>query len=255
MGSDSAFPENVNGLLLDLSGVLYEDDSVLPGAAETVAAARDRGLVLRFVTNTATKPATAILDRLDRLGIRAQPDELFTAPRAARAWLEAENRRPFCLIHEALRGEFADLDQSEPDAVLLGDARDDLSYANLNEAFRLCQAGAPLIGIGMNRYFKGSDGLMLDAGPFIRAVAWAADTEPVIMGKPGKAFFDQVVASTGLQPDACLMVGDDREGDVIGAHDAGLQACLVRTGKFQAGDEADLPGGVGVIDGIGSLFT
>lgn len=255
MGRVWLLPDNVKGLLLDLSGVLYEDDMVLPGAVDTVTAARERGLVLRFVTNTATKPAAAILKRLERLGIPVEADELFTAPKAARAWLETKGRRPYCLVHEALKAEFADLKQDKPDAVLLGDARDDLTYANLNRAFRLCQAGAPLVGIGMNRYFKGADGLMLDAGPFIRAVAWAADAEPVIMGKPGKAFFDQVVASTGLDPDACLMVGDDREGDVIGAHQAGLHACLVRTGKFQAGDDDDLPDGVGVIDGIDSLFS
>ena len=33
------------------------------------------------------------------------------------------------------------------------------------------------------------------------------------------------------------MVGDDIFGDVEGALNAGLQACLVKTGKYQPGDE------------------
>ena len=36
------------------------------------------------------------------------------------------------------------------------------------------------------------------------------------------------------------MVGDDVEADVQGALDAGLQACLVRTGKYRPGDEQRL---------------
>ena len=52
--------------------------------------------------------------------------------------------------------------------MLLGDARQDLNYDNLNAAFRLCKSGAPLIGIGMNKYFKDDEGLKLDAGGFIR---------------------------------------------------------------------------------------
>ena len=106
----------------------------------------------------------------------------------------------------------------------------------------------------MNRYFKDEDGLKLDAGPFIRAIEWAADTEAIIMGKPSPAFFEQVVASTPFSANDCLMIGDDVEADVNGAIQAGLQGCLVRTGKFQADDENRLAKGAMVIDSIADLF-
>ncbi|MAR91707.1 MAG: TIGR01458 family HAD-type hydrolase [Pseudomonadales bacterium] len=231
----------VNALLLDLSGVVYEGDQVIGGAREVIAEARARGLVLRFVTNTATRSGAAIESGLHRMGIELKPGELITAPMAAHAYIKQQGLRPYCLLHPNLQPEFADLPRQNPDCVVLGDARDDLNYANLNRAFRLCQKGAPLIGIGMNRYFKDSDGLKLDAGPFIRALAWAAEVEPVIMGKPSADFFHQVVASTGVPAQACLMVGDDVAADVAGAVAAGLQGCLVQTGKYQPGDEGRLP--------------
>ncbi|WP_372868551.1 HAD hydrolase-like protein [Pseudomonas sp.] len=37
-------------------------------------------------------------------------------------------------------------------------------------------------------------------------------------------------------------MGDDVESDVLGAQKAGLQACLVQTGKYRAGDESKAPG-------------
>ena len=110
-----------------------------------------------------------------------------------------------------------------------------------------------VITIGMNKYFKEEQGLMLDAGPFIRAIEWAADTSAIIMGKPSAAFFAEVVASTPFAAAECLMVGDDLSGDVEGAINAGLQALLVRTGKFQAADEQHLPAGADVIDSIAEL--
>ena len=247
-------PLTYAALLLDLSGVLYEGTKAIAGATQAVAQARKLGLTLRFVTNTASKPAAAIMADLEQMQIDIRDGELFTAPMAAKAYLQQKKLRPYCLIHEAIKAEFAELDQREPNCVLLGDARDDLTYANLNRAFVLCKQGAPLIGIGMNKYFKDDDGLKLDAGAFIRGIEWAAGTQAIIMGKPSRPFFEQVVASAGIAAGRCLMVGDDVVGDVVGAIDAGIQGCLVKTGKYIAGDEVQLPPAARLIGSIAELF-
>ena len=240
-------------LLLDLSGVLFDGRRPIDGALDFMRRARQCGVPLRFVTNTATKPAAAIAGEMRQMGLEVAQDELFTAPRAAHDYVVARGLRPFCLVHPAIRAEFDDVPQSDPDCVLLGDARDDLNYRNLNRAFRLLHDGAPLIGIGLNRYFMDEDGIMLDTGAFIRGLEWAAGIDAVIMGKPSADFFDLVVADTGQAAADCLMVGDDVVADVAGAIAAGLQGCLVRTGKYRAGDEASLPDRAMVIDRIGAL--
>lgn len=241
-------------LFLDLDGVLFVGNQPLPGAAEAIGKARGEGLMLRFLTNTATQSRHALVQKLAEMGIDISDDELYTAPIAAKHYIQEQGLRPFCLTHVDIRCDLSDLDTNEPNCVLLGDARDDLNYRNLNRAFQLCIEGAPLIGIGMNRYYQGEEALMLDAGPFIRAIEWAAGTKALIMGKPGRDFFQQVVASTPFTADECLMVGDDVISDVEGAVLAGLMGCLVRTGKFRDGDEKKLPQGAGVIDSIASLF-
>jgi ribonucleotide monophosphatase NagD (HAD superfamily) len=137
----------------------------------------------------------------------------------------------------------------------MGDARDELCYASLNKAFQLCKQGAPLIGMGMNKYFKDEQYSLLDSGAFIHPIEWAADTQAIIMGKPSGAFFAEVVSSTPYPAAQCLMVGDDAENDVQGAIDAGLQGCLVKTGKYQPGDEKCLPAGTAVMASIADLFS
>ncbi|ABC30812.1 predicted sugar phosphatase of the HAD superfamily [Hahella chejuensis KCTC 2396] len=247
-------PLAYKALFLDLSGVIYEGNQTIPGAVEAVVRAREKGLALRFITNTASQSSRDLLRRLRSMGLSLQDSELFTAPLAAKAYILEHRLRPLCIVNDAVQEDLADLDSDDPNCVLLGDARDGLNYRNLNRAFRLCRNGAPLIGIGMNKYFKDDEGLMLDAGPFIRALEWAADVTAVIMGKPSQAFFDQVRATTGLSPEQCLMVGDDVAGDVEGAVKAGLQGCLVRTGKFLPEDEQRLPAGAQVVDSLADLF-
>jgi len=232
----------IRTLLLDLSGVLYVGRQALPGARDAVTRLQTTGMPVRYVTNTTRTPRNTILRQLSDLGFAIRPDELLTAPDAARRYLADHNLSALALIHPALRPELADLIHADADAVLIGDAGHEFTYENLNRAFRLLADGAPLIAMGRNRYFQEADGLSLDAGPFITALEYAADTEAIVTGKPAAAFFGAAAADLGCEADEILMVGDDVEADVLGALDAGLQAALVRTGKFRPGDEQRLQG-------------
>ncbi len=106
----NAVDDSVKALFLDLSGVLYEGNNLIPGARTAVVEARNRGLHLRFVTNTATKSSAQVLEQLLNLGIPAHLEELFTAPAAARHLIMGKGWRPYCLIHPAIQPEFSDLD-------------------------------------------------------------------------------------------------------------------------------------------------
>jgi len=227
----------IKAILLDISGVLHMDNRPVPGAIEALQQARNAGLVLRFVTNTSRSTSHDTLQSLLRMGFDLSVAEVLTAPGAVRLALQQRKLRPYCLVHEKLRPEFADLDQHSPNAVVVADAAEGFTYEKMNRAFQLIMDGAPLLGIGRNRYFRQNDQLLLDAGPFITALEYACDMEAEILGKPAKAFFQTAVETTGFSSEQVLMVGDDAFADVDGALAAGLRACLVQTGKYTPGDE------------------
>ena len=227
----------IEGVLLDLSGVLYVGDSALTGATRALARLREAGLPVRFVTNVTRRPFDEILERLRAMGFDIAPDELLTAPRAARAYVDSRGLRPYLLIHPALEPEFADLDTGSPNAVLLGDAEDRFDYAHLNRAFRVIMEGGALLAMGNNQYFQDRDGLSLDIGPFVAALEYASGERAVVLGKPSADFYAVAVASLGCEAARAVMVGDDALADVDGALAAGLQGILVRTGKYRPGDE------------------
>ena len=242
--------DNIKAIFFDLSGVIYEGKRLIPGASDVIYRLRKTHFQLRFVTNTATKNTETILSELCEMGIQVHANELFTAPMAVKQYLLQEQLRPKLVVHPNIISEFSDLNCDNPNCVVMGDARDQLHYQSLNEIFQMCHAGMPLIGIGMNKYFKDENGLQLDAGPFIRAIEWAAGVDAIIMGKPNLIFFQAVVESTGLAESQCLMIGDDVISDVNGAVEAGLFGVLVKTGKYLIGDEKKLLKGGIVFDDL-----
>lgn len=240
----------INGVLLDLSGVLYVGQDPLAGAHEALRRLADSGLPTRFVTNTTRSPRGAILGKLAGLQFEVVDDALFTAPQAALAYLEKESLHPYLLIHPNLQSDFPNHSRDAWDAVLVGDAGEAFTYHTLNHAFRLVRDGAPLLAMGYNRYFKEPEGFSLDIGPFVAALEFAADTQAKVLGKPAPEFFQAAVSGLGCESDQVVMIGDDAAADVGGAISAGLQGILVRTGKYMAGDEDKIeqPGVVAVDD-------
>jgi len=235
----SAPPPALKGVLLDLDGVVYLRDEPLPGSLDAVARLRAAGMAVRFVTNTTRTPHAQILDKLIGLGIDVAPDELLTPAASARKMIEQGELAPMLLVHPDLAVDFAGLPKGNREAVVVGDAGKGFTYDALNQAFRALERGAEFLALADNRAFRDGDGeLSLDAGPFVRALAYAANREPVVLGKPAPDFFAAALAGMGCAAHEAAMVGDDVEADVGGAMAAGLTGVLVRTGKYQPGVEA-----------------
>jgi HAD superfamily hydrolase (TIGR01458 family) len=228
--------DGIDAVLLDLDGVLYIEDEPVPGAREAIAELRERGLALRFVTNTTARPRRRILERLERLGFALDPAELSTpAALAVQHCRDRGHRRVALVMNEEVKEDFADLEEvgSGADAVVIGDLGADFGYAVLNCAFRQVMDGAELIALQKNRFWMTPDGLSLDVGPFVAALEYAAQREALVVGKPARQFFATILAGIPAEPNAAAMVGDDVESDIGGALGARLAGVLVRTGKYR----------------------
>ena len=228
--------EGVEGLLLDLSGVIYGQEEAVPGAAEALERFRAAGIPIRLVTNTTMRPRRTILERLEGLGIGADPDELLTpATLAASRCAEAGYESVALIVLDELREDLEGLQErgDSVDAVIVGDLGERWDYDVLNRAFRQLMGGAALIALQRNRYWETAGGLSLDAGPFVAALEYATGQEAEVVGKPSPAFFEIALGELGVPAERAAMVGDDVDADVGGAADAGLVGILVRTGKYR----------------------
>lgn len=71
-----------SGVLLDLSGVLYEGDTAIPGAVNAVKRLRRSNLPVRFLTNTTRRPQRTIVVKLVAMGFKVEASEILIAAAA-----------------------------------------------------------------------------------------------------------------------------------------------------------------------------
>jgi HAD superfamily hydrolase (TIGR01458 family) len=226
----------VEGVLVDLDGVLYIGDEAIPGAAEALSRFREAGLALRGVTNTTTKSAGTLAARLADMGLPLGSAEIVTAPRTAVNYLRTLDQPTVRLVlSDDAASEFSEFDMSEtdPDIVIIGDIGDGWDYALMSNLFECITNGASLVALHKGRYYQGPDGLILDIGAFVTGLEYATSTKAKVIGKPSQEFFQLAVSDMGLKPGQVVMVGDDIESDIGGAQRSGLQGVLVRTGKYR----------------------
>jgi phospholysine phosphohistidine inorganic pyrophosphate phosphatase len=233
-----------SGFLLDLDGTLYTGDAAIPGAADALSGLRAHAVPFRLVTNTTSRSRRMLVDRLAGFGLAAAPEEIVTATLAGVELIRAAGYgrvAPFVpagaledMEGLTLVGGTSGRPRTAADVVVLGDLGERWTFALLQEAFEQLMAGAALVALSRDRYFRQGARLALDAGPFVAALEYAAGATAAVAGKPSPAFFEAAVRNLGLPADRSVaMVGDDLWSDVQGAQRAGLQGWLVRTGKFR----------------------
>lgn len=250
----------VRGFVLDADGVLVLQSAPIPGSVEAVRTLQDRGIPFRVVTNFSQLHRETLAGWFGKGGLAIDPDRIITGTSATAAYTAAAHpgRPLFVLAATDARREFdgqslvtADEADALPAgtvaAVVIGDAGDELSFRNMDVAFRLVHGGADLLAMHRNRWWLTPKGMTLDAGGFVVGLEFATGRRARTLGKPSPVVFRQAVA--GLVADlgerlprsAFAMVGDDPQADVAAAQRVGLRGILVLSGKTTAEDVARLP--------------
>src|SRR3954465_7008138 len=93
--------------VFDLDGTIYLGDTLLPGAAETIAALRAAGRRTIFLSNNPTKTREQYAVKLSQMGIATPADDIVNSSFVMVQWLlrEASGARLFVVGEEPLRNE------------------------------------------------------------------------------------------------------------------------------------------------------
>lgn len=248
--------QNVSGIIFDVDGVLRYQGRVYPGAIEAVAALRQRGLLLRFLTNSTLSSRASLTARLLEYGFQVSATEVITASWATAEYLRSlKPRSAWVMVEREGLDEFREFrqDEHDPEYVVIGDNRSHFDFDHLNQALRLIINGAKLIGMQAEVLDHSMGELELNVGSWVGMLERASGRPAVYVGKPNPFVFELALRSMGLPKSAVIVVGDRVETDILGAREYGLRSVLVRTGEFH---ESDLDGEIvpdAVIDSIGDL--
>ncbi len=235
--------ENINGLLIDLEGVLYSDNKLIPGSIDVIKELKREGIKLRFLTNTTTAPRKIILKKLINFGFDIEEKEIFTPIIATKNYLRDNTVKKISLVTNIeIIEEFKEYEitQKDPEAIIMGDIYKNFNWEILDRIFKLVYINnAALIALHQNKYCMRDGQVSLDLGPFVRAIEYASNKKSILMGKPEKNFFDLAIKDMEISKEAVFMIGDDIISDIKGAKDFDIKAIQVKTGKYQKEDCSD----------------
>lgn len=226
----------VRAVLLDMDGVLWRGDAILPGVTDFFGFCQREGIAFAFATNNSTKTVAMYTERLNLLAIPARPEQVITSAVATAEYV-AQRYPPDTPVYviggpgirEGLLSHGFREDPDRAQLVVVG-MDTSLTYDKLKIAALRIRAGATFIGTNGDRSFPLPEGLAPGAGSILAAIETATDVKPVVIGKPEAAMYDVALQRLGTRADETLMVGDRLETDILGGNRAGMVTALVLTG-------------------------
>ncbi len=234
----------LEGLLLDMDGVLFHGTKPLPHAISFLRGISPSRYLL--VTNNPSRTPEEVAERMRRMGFEGvSPGRILTSAQATAEWLAQRKRefRYFAVgaagLHEALSAKGVP-DRQRADYVVVGEGTG-LDYEALTTGINLIlKHGATLVATNpdetVDAMRNGEHVILPGCGALVAPFAVAAGVEPVVIGKPQPLLYEMALERLGFEASHCLMVGDRPDTDIAGAARLGMMTALVRTGRFAVGD-------------------
>lgn len=226
----------IDALIIDIDGVLYEGNRVLPGGVELIEHLNRHCTPYLFLSNNTTYPFRHHVEKLTRLGVPDPANVLITAARITAQVIAAESEPGTCCfvigelgLIEALEQSGLKVTQSDYQSasyVVVGMDRQ-LTYEKLRSAALAIRAGAQFISSNPDPSYPDGEHIVPASGAVQAALEASTGILARLTGKPALPGFQKALEMLGTEASRTGMLGDQPEIDIQGAVNAGLQAILV----------------------------
>ena len=260
-----ALADELDGLLVDLDGVVWVGREMVPGAVTALRELLAGGMEIVFVTNNPGKPAAVYAERLRDAGVPTNADRVVTAGEAT-AGLVAEyagvGGTAFVIgapaFHETVTAAGLTLLAGEAGreaAVVVVSGHRDFDYEELLTATLALQGGAALFATSRDPTMPMPGGAWPGTGAILAAVETASGARAEIGGKPEPHLFEMARERIPAAK-RVAMVGDRVSSDIEGGRRAGLETILVLSGATSREEAAGAtPAPDHVIADLAGLLT
>ncbi len=239
-------PTQVRHLVLDMDGTIYSGSTLFDCTLPFLDRLEGLGLGYTFITNNSSRGIQDYVDKLQRLGIPASRDQIYTStdaviehlrahlPEVRKLWLMGT---PSMARHLEEAG-FVVGNGGDPQAVVVG-YDTGLTYESLCRTAWWISRGLPFIASHPDRVCPTDQPMLLvDCGSFSACLTAATGRSPIVLGKPDPRMLDGVCHRHGLRPEQLAVVGDRLYTDMAMAQRAGAASVLVLTGEATAEEAA-----------------
>ena len=229
------------GYLIDMDGVIYRENHLIPGAVDFVQSLHDTGTPFLFLTNNSAPTPEDLAVRLRHLGIEGISSRHFYT--SALNTVDFLNEtHPNCTVFvlgeggllAALHEKRIANDAINPSYVVVGEGA--VSFEKLTKAHECIERGARLLATNPDNWCPvGPERTRPGAGSVAAFLEASTGKSAYYLGKPNGFMFNRACRKLAdiflTVPEQIVMIGDTMETDIRGAVEAGLCAYLVLTGS------------------------
>jgi HAD superfamily hydrolase (TIGR01450 family) len=231
--------KKLKAVAIDLDGVVYCGNKIVPGAIAAIESFRRSGLKVFFVTNNSGKKRAEIAAKLNSLGVLCAIDEVITSGYAAALFVKKlRSRRPVLVIgSDSLREEFKKagitLTKTAKSGVLVVGLDRNYTYDKIAVGAEAISQGAVFVASNIDACFPVEGGKYLPGcGAMVAAIEAAAGKKADhIIGKPNTFMLKMITKAHSLRPAEVLVIGDSLQSDIGMATKFGSPAVLISKRK------------------------
>lgn len=231
------------GFLIDMDGVIYRGSHLIAGAERFVARLHECGIPFFFLTNNSQRTRRDVATRLQRMGIQAEEQHIFTCAMATARFLAQQKPGGTAYVIgeggllNALHSNGYAIVDHDPDYVVVGEGRT-LTIETVEAAARMILNGAKLIATNLDPNCPTANGLRPGCGATVAMLETATGAKAFSVGKPSPVMMRAARKELGLGSEETTMIGDTMETDILGGVQLGYRTILVLSGGTRREDLA-----------------
>jgi NagD protein len=223
------------GLLIDMDGVVYGGDIMIPGADAFVARLLKQNIPFMFMTNNSQRTRLEAVRKLHKLGIEVTEDHVYSSAMATGKFLSSQVPRGTAYVLgeggllTSLHESGIKLVDTDPDFVVLGEGRN-FTLEMVQRAVDLILAGAKFITTNRDPSPKKKGWNNLGIAATTAMIEEATGVKAFVIGKPGPVMMRSARKALGLETAETTIIGDTMGTDIQGGVQMGYKTILVLSG-------------------------
>jgi NagD protein len=224
-----------HGLLIDMDGVIYGGDFLIPGADTFIERLLTEKIPFAFMTNNSQRTPLDAVRKLKKLGIEVTEGHVYTSAMATSKFLASQIPKgtAYVLGEGGLLNSLHDsglkLVDTEPDFVVLGEGRN-FTLEMVQRAVDMILGGAKFITTNRDPSPKKEGWNNLGIAATTAMIEEATGVKAFVVGKPGPVMMRSARKFIGLETAETTVIGDTMDTDIQGGVQMGYHTILVLSG-------------------------
>jgi NagD protein len=230
------------GLLIDMDGVIYGGDTLIPGADRFIDRLLKQDIPFMFMTNNSQRTRLEVVRKLKKLDIHVAESHVYTSAMATGKFLSSQipDGTAYVLgeggLVSSLNEHGITLVDTEPDFVVLGEGRN-FTLEMVQRAVDMILAGAKLITTNRDPSPKKKGWANLGIAATTAMIEEASGAKAFVIGKPSPVMMRSARKALGLETADTTVIGDTMDTDIQGGVQMGYHTILVLSGVTKKEDQ------------------